>query len=294
MALFRSRANCQILVVPILLVDENESAQTVTFAVHDEDRLPEEAELFCLHNGIADCSQVIDNCQRLLQQRAGKEPSSSSSSSFSDLVTDCSSTNKREKCDKEREDVSIKSFATLHTTQTFWSEREKWVSDRIQNNSVVLDLGAGTMHLEKVLYEAGKTVEYLPVDVTDRLRSDDRQIYCNFNNNEYPMNVTPTPTVVVIQGLFEYIYDKFLFLKVIATQYPQADILMTYALNHRLGAHSEVGWIMPLTTSQFDDKFLKHLGLIHVAPSSECYPGQMCMHLRSERLTRQLSAQDKQ
>lgn len=104
--------------------------------------------------------------------------------------------------------ASILAHTHLHNKSAkpggrFWGQREPFFLANVPNGSVVLDLGAGSMHFGSKL---DRSVTYIPVDAIDRGESSMR--VCNFNWHEYPMSISPTPTVLVVQGLFEYIYDK--------------------------------------------------------------------------------------
>ena len=105
--------------------------------------------------------------------------------------------------------TSIDAHINLHNKTAkpggrFWGQREPFFLANVPNGSVVLDLGAGSMHFGSML--ADRSVTYIPVDAIDRGERSMR--VCNFNRHEYPIAISPTPTVLVVQGLFEYIYDK--------------------------------------------------------------------------------------
>ena len=105
-----------------------------------------------------------------------------------------------------------------------------------------MDLGAGAMHLNTSLFNANKRVIYVPVDTVSR---GPATLLCRFNSvsqgrvgqrdvtfvgfalgdipagalnlacppasltqHEYPLTVEPAPTVFVVQGVLEYLFDK--------------------------------------------------------------------------------------
>ena len=45
------------------------------------------------------------------------------------------------------------------------------------------------------------TTGILPISITETL-------LCRFNEHEYPLTVSPAPTVFVLQGVLEYLFDK--------------------------------------------------------------------------------------
>jgi len=106
---------------------------------------------------------------------------------------------------------------------------------------------------------------------------------CNLNKHEYPLNIQPTPTVIVVQGVFEYIYDKLLFLRVLRCAYPRAAFLLSYAIGHRVGAFKAQGWVAPLLPEQLNEIF----GVLQLNVTSRlpnCFPDQACLRLVSATL----------
>jgi hypothetical protein len=81
-----------------------------------------------------------------------------------------------------------------------WARRAKmtanWLSEA--NISSVLDLGCGTMTLERAL---PSSVRYLPCDV---VRRDDRTILCNLNRTAAPALDADAVTCL---GLIDYLFD---------------------------------------------------------------------------------------
>ena len=73
------------------------------------------------------------------------------------------------------------------------------------------------------------------------------------NKWEYPISLTPQPTVIVMQGVLEYITDKAHFLGAFRCAYPSATILLSYTVGHAL--QERQGWVAPLTLEQLKEVF---------------------------------------
>ena len=176
--------------------------------------------------------------------------------------------------------TSIVVHRDLHTRSRtkFWSARELWFVDAIANSSVVLDVGAGSMHLSESLAAAKSSVTYIPVDAVQR--GHPRMRICRLHLHEFPLSVKPTPTVLVFQGVFEYVYDKVLFLKVMRCAYPRATMLMSYAVGHKVGVFASKGWAAPLTWDQLLGVF-DALALNLTSFTRNCDPAthQVCMRV---------------
>ena len=118
----------------------------------------------------------------------------------------------------------------------------------------------------------------MPVDVTDR--GEPTMLRCHLNLHQLPLRVsTPrVPTVLVLQGVFEYVYDKLLLLRALRCAYPAAAILLSYAVGHRVGANEAHGWVAPLTAANLHEMF-ETLGLTVSEQRRNCLAGQTCMRL---------------
>jgi hypothetical protein len=84
-----------------------------------------------------------------------------------------------------------------------WSQRASLAAEFIGNPDGVVDMGAGTMNLERYI---PTSTSYYPVDVVQR---DARTLVCDFNIEQAPR--LPVSTVACL-GLLEYLFDvpKFL------------------------------------------------------------------------------------
>ena len=176
--------------------------------------------------------------------------------------------------------ASIVMHKSLHQKAgRFWGQREPFFLSHIPNASIVLDIGAGSMHLRTALADAGRSgVRYVPVDAVHRGHPHMR--LCNLNKHEYPLSVSPAPTILVIQGVLEYIYDKLLFLRAMRCAYPRAKLLLSYAVGHRVGAFKMQGWVAPLLQEQLNEVFaVLSLNVTHRLPN--CFPDQLCMRVVS-------------
>ena len=143
-------------------------------------------------------------------------------------------------------------FSTLHKTSDTmterWSMRRAWFVDQIRDKDVVLDLGAGSMALARdleQLQQAGKgkisSFKYFPVDIFDR--GNKAMSVCNFNLWEYPLTLSPSPTVIVAQGVFEFVFDKLALWKALHCAYPSARLLFSTTM----GGNTNHNWPAPLT-----------------------------------------------
>ena len=178
--------------------------------------------------------------------------------------------------------LSVAQHANLHQKAgRFWGQREPWFVENIPNRSVVLDLGAGSMHLRTALAEAGRRITYIPVDATHR--GDPAMRLCNLNNHEYPLSITPLPRVLVVQGVLEYLYDKLLFLRTLRCAYmPRATLLLSYAVGHATGKYQNKGWAAPLTAGQLAEIFqVLQVNVTH--QQRNCFPEQTCMRIVAAR-----------
>jgi hypothetical protein len=222
---------------------------------------------FCFFRGslatswpLRDCSQIIPPPQQTQHPSADAAQHDAASSASNRMA-------------------SIVQHKSLHQKARFWGQREPFFVGNIPNGSVVADLGCGAMHLRSALESSHHTgVHYIPVDAVHR--GDAAMRLCNLNKHEYPLNLHPTPTVVVVQGLFEYIYDKLLFLRVLRCAYPRATLLLSYAVGHRVGAYKAQGWVAPLLPEQLNEIFgVLQLNVTHRVPN--CFPDQACLRLVS-------------
>lgn len=188
------------------------------------------------------------------------------------LVRDCSWKSHMPTGDPNKTTASVHAFADLHRSGHHWGSREAWFVDSIADEATVLDLGAGAMHLNVSLAGKRHGIQYLPVDAHDRGTAAMR--VCMFNKWEYPVSLVPKPTVIVMQGILEYIIDKAHFLGAFRSAYPSAAILMSYAVGHQTNEY----WTAPLTQLQLLEMF-HVLGLKVTNHTKSCYPGQDCFKL---------------
>ena len=177
--------------------------------------------------------------------------------------------------------ASVRRHATLHVTNMSWSRREQWFVDHVDDNDAVLDLGAGAMHLRVALDQAGRRgVSYMPVDVLERGEPSMR--VCHLNFHEYPLRVSSprVPTVLVLQGVLEYVYDKLLLLRALRCAYPHARVLLSYSVSHRVGMFESHGWVAPLTLSNLREMW-RTLGFTIGEHTPNCFPApvQHCFTL---------------
>lgn len=178
-------------------------------------------------------------------------------------------------------DYSVAHFKSMHKGDGwFWPEREAYFLERIPvKGAVILDLGAGSMHLKKSLKRTHTAFDYIPVDGVGRDEPSMR--ICNFKYQQYPVCVKPTPTVVVMQGVMEYIYDKISFLRAFRCAYRNAKILLSIYLDH--SAFWMKGLVTPLSKNNIGIVF-RELELA-VINETKCPHATKCYELQPQQLT---------
>ena len=142
--------------------------------------------------------------------------------------------------------ASVERHKNLHLVNRSWSARAQFFVQRIPKQGAhVLDMGAGAVGLRHQLLATGSIFTYTPVDAVDR--HDTRMRICQLNMHEYPLRISPPPTHLVLQGVLEYMYDKMFFLRSLRCAYPNADVLLSYNVAHKVGEYESHGWVGPLT-----------------------------------------------
>lgn len=165
------------------------------------------------------------------------------------LVADCSSQCYRESRKTDKSEL-VGDFAftsmwkDLHKKNQSWPSRAKIIAKYIrpQDSPVVLDLAAGAMAMRGLIPETSK---YIPVDIH---RRDQDTIICDFNMGEYPLTIEPRPTVVIAQGVYEYLLDKRMFIRML--RHHGVRVVMSYNF-HEVNQNDI--WVAPLTRKLFVD-----------------------------------------
>jgi hypothetical protein len=103
----------------------------------------------------------------------------------------------------------IKSWKDVEYFDESWKIRIETMSQFIDQNDSIIDLGCGKMWLKEFLHTSNI---YIPVDYVDR---GDRTIICDFNKYEFPKNIVD---VSFISGCLEYINDYTWFLNNVCSQ----------------------------------------------------------------------------
>jgi hypothetical protein len=98
---------------------------------------------------------------------------------------------------EERSITDVERWSRRSSFDQKWSHRSKMAAAHIPENAIVLDIGCGTMFIEKELKPGCR---YIPVDVA---RRDERTIVCDLNLGQYP-NVQGV-THVTMLGVLEYL-----------------------------------------------------------------------------------------
>ena len=127
-----------------------------------------------------------------------------------------------------------------------WEPRAIAASAHIAAGSRVLDLGCGSMHLERALPFA---CFYQPCDVVSR---DERTIVADLNAGQFPAAAAANSDVVVMLGVWEYVFDADqVFAKLAAAGKP---IVCSYC-DSGSTPHQErrrgLGWVNDFTIDQF-------------------------------------------
>jgi hypothetical protein len=120
-----------------------------------------------------------------------------------------------------------------------WPERAQQISEYISEDQVVLDMGAGKGALFDFLPSGCR---WIPVDLNADIVPFEC-IGCDFNRREFPF--LSGIDVVILQGIFEYIADKALFISLLAQLKPRM-IILTYHFGHQVNEM----WISPLSERQ--------------------------------------------
>jgi hypothetical protein len=125
-----------------------------------------------------------------------------------------------------------------------WSLRAKVASKHFEPSWRILDIGCGSMELER---ELPNSAVYVPADIVVR---DSRTIICDLNNGCYP-NVEAD--CVVLLGVLEYIHLPQHILSQIALRWPR--LLLSYNCAERDAGRNRLahGWFNSLRTCDILD-----------------------------------------
>ena len=96
-----------------------------------------------------------------------------------------------------------------------WNQRAAAAAELLGPQSAVLDLGCGTMILERYLSHGTR---YLPSDITAR---DDRTLVCDLNQAPPPVVAA---SALACLGVLEYLFDPLAVMTSLAENYPAAVI----------------------------------------------------------------------
>ncbi len=147
------------------------------------------------------------------------------------LLRDCS----------RQEDAKLNDQTKIwKTLKHGWNARAKAIGRRIGGAKFVLDLGAGAQGMKRFVAPGAV---YVPADAFPRSSTD---LVCDFNEHEYPLSLVGKVDLVVAQGIYEYIWDKWLFLKVLRRFNCRVIITahFSYLASNKL-------WFTPLTKQTF-------------------------------------------
>ena len=163
----------------------------------------------------------------------------------------------------------LQHFSTLSRA---WAVRERWFVKLTPASAVVLDLGAGAMHLRTALRNLMRTrnVTYLPVD---GVRRSAETCVCDFNRADLPLRAKPTPTLLVMQGVLEYLAEPQTFIGALHCAYPDAVLLLSYQSGAAGANNSLFAKLLPLP----DLKGVLHGLGFSVRNETACFAGQTCM-----------------
>lgn len=125
-----------------------------------------------------------------------------------------------------------------------WSVRSQIAARLLEGAKSVLDLGCGTMGLEKYIGAA----TYIPSDVT---RRDDRTLVSDYNCDGAPQVEAEASAVL---GVLEYLHDPALFL----SQLPTERAVVSYCITDAPGAmqpRKAHAWVNDFSTDQVEAMF---------------------------------------
>ena len=129
-----------------------------------------------------------------------------------------------------------------------WNARAALAAEWLSSHKSILDLGCGTMILEKYL---DKNNKYIPSDVVKR---DSRTIVIDYNLDTPP--ITPA-TGVACLGVIEYLYSPTLMLKKLSENYKACAI--SYCITDApqpLEPRRAHAWVNDFSHSEFEDLVL--------------------------------------
>ena len=118
-----------------------------------------------------------------------------------------------------------------------WSGRAKLAAQWLYDALSVVDLGCGSMTLEKYLRPEQS---YLPVDLA---RRDSRTVVLDLNS-EQDLQRLPAGGAAAILGVLEYSYDAPLLLMRLRTCYANIVISFNVASDSNLAARESHGWVV--------------------------------------------------
>jgi len=143
----------------------------------------------------------------------------------------------------------------LEKFKKYFSSRISYLQEYIvPSDKVVVDFGAGLMHLKGFLEES---VEYYPVDIVKR--SED-MILCDLNKGEFP---EIKADVAVLAGILEYLYDPDLFLDRVSASAKK--VLVAYRVKEKDG---DPKYTPKELIREFQDRGYIMTGWNHDAPPS--------------------------
>lgn len=107
----------------------------------------------------------------------------------------------------------------LHEAEP-WNSRSALAAEFLESHDSVVDLGCGTMTLERYLRPG---IRYFPVDVCAR---DSRTLICDFNTESLPKT---SASAAACLGLLEYLFDVPAFMRALHDLY--ATCVVSYCVS---------------------------------------------------------------
>lgn len=101
--------------------------------------------------------------------------------------------------------TDVERWSDPRQLEEFWAKRAEIAATLVTPGSTVLDLGCGSMALEKLLPPG---CQYIPCDM---VRRDERTLVCDLNSGVFPQ--VKEATVITVLGVLEYIYEPEPFIK---------------------------------------------------------------------------------
>jgi hypothetical protein len=162
--------------------------------------------------------------------------------------------------------TDLERWSQRENLKSNWAERAEVAAQLVPPGVRLLDIGCGSMDIERFLHP---TTTYIPADV---VRRDDRTIICDLNRREFP---DVGADVISLLGVLEYIHDLPRLFAVLRSR--NVGIIASYNpvdLGKPDRDRPAQGWFNDLTTAEMAalaaDKGLQLIGMVTIDPQIVC------------------------